>query len=49
MGPLVEATEFSKEQALTDAAENLLKPHFSTDATLSLLEVRILLSVSLVL
>lgn len=44
MGPLVGATELSK--ALTEAGNNLLKPHSSTDALLTLLNVRILLSLS---
>ncbi|XP_023645091.1 titin homolog isoform X1 [Capsella rubella] len=36
MGPLVGATELSK--ALAEAANNLVKPHSSTDATLTLLD-----------
>uniref|UniRef100_A0A1J3H7Y2 Sister chromatid cohesion protein PDS5-like protein A n=1 Tax=Noccaea caerulescens TaxID=107243 RepID=A0A1J3H7Y2_NOCCA len=43
MGPLVGATELSK--ALTEAGNNLLKPHSSTDALLTLLnEIESLLS-----
>ncbi|KAL1221409.1 putative sister chromatid cohesion protein PDS5 [Cardamine amara subsp. amara] len=43
MGPLVGATELSK--ALVEAGNNLLKPHSSTDATLTLLdEIESLLS-----